>query len=172
MTSSCFPHLSVRVRAQWREDPFSSLILLQALAIAESVCVQLAVNHGLGRHQNSLSHPEFVAYSKVLESPLKSQTAHHPDPSFSGKLRRPDPLCPSFGLCQILRHPDHRSHPITKEGLACHSRCRGRHRIVDDHLGLRAGISMPPTRPVADPTQPLCLSGLEPPKPGRRLNSN
>ena len=72
MTSSCFPHLSVRVRAQWHEDPFSLLIVLQALAIAESVCVQLAVNHGLGRHQNSLSHPEFVAYSKVLEFLLKS----------------------------------------------------------------------------------------------------
>jgi hypothetical protein len=49
------------------KTPFFSLTLLQALAIAESVCVQLAVNHGLGRHQNSLSHHEFVAYSKVLD---------------------------------------------------------------------------------------------------------
>src|SRR5436305_3253028 len=72
MTSSCFPHLSVRFQGQWHEDPFFLLILLRALAIAESVCVQLAVNHGLGRHQNSLSHSEFVAYSKVQEFLLKS----------------------------------------------------------------------------------------------------
>ena len=72
MTCSCFQHLSVQVWAQWHEDSLFLLILLQALAIAESVCVQLAVNHGLGQHQNSLSHREFVAYSKVLEFLLKS----------------------------------------------------------------------------------------------------
>jgi hypothetical protein len=38
------------------------------LAIAQSICVQVAVIKGLGRHQTSLSHPDFVSYSKVSES--------------------------------------------------------------------------------------------------------
>jgi len=107
MTSSCFPHLSVRVQAQWREDPFSLLILLQALAIAESVCVQLAVNHGLGRHQNSLSHPEFVAYSKVLESPSKAELritlTRHSQANYAAQILYVLVLaCAKFSVTQII----------------------------------------------------------------------
>lgn len=36
---------------------------------------------------------------------------------------------------------------------------------MDNHLDLRVGISMPPTWPVADQPQSLCLSGLKPLNP-------
>jgi len=39
--------------------------LALALAVAQSVCVQLAVNHGLGRHQNALSPAQVDVYTKA-----------------------------------------------------------------------------------------------------------
>jgi hypothetical protein len=38
---------------------------LEALAIGETVTVQIAVNNGLGTHQHSLSPSNFASYSKV-----------------------------------------------------------------------------------------------------------
>jgi hypothetical protein len=39
--------------------------ILEALVIGETVTVQIAVNNGLGTHQHSVSHSNFVSYSKV-----------------------------------------------------------------------------------------------------------
>jgi hypothetical protein len=38
---------------------------LKFLAIAQSVLVQLAINHGLGRMEDNLVHSDFVLYQKV-----------------------------------------------------------------------------------------------------------
>lgn len=48
----------------------NDLVTLSAmvLAVGQSICVQLAVTHGLGRRQDTLSAAEFQLYSKVRDS--------------------------------------------------------------------------------------------------------
>jgi hypothetical protein len=43
----------------------SSDFSAQAVAIGQSIIVQIAVKHGLGTHQRSVSDSDFVSYSKV-----------------------------------------------------------------------------------------------------------
>ena len=41
------------------------IFLASTVAIAQSILVQFAADHGLGRHEPSLSESEFVQFSKV-----------------------------------------------------------------------------------------------------------
>jgi hypothetical protein len=41
------------------------------LGIVQSIFVQLAVNHGLGKKQDIVSDSDFVLYEKVLQHPDK-----------------------------------------------------------------------------------------------------
>ena len=47
----------------------ANVLPLKFLAIAQSVLVQLAINHGLGRMEDNLVHSDFVLYQKVTFPP-------------------------------------------------------------------------------------------------------
>lgn len=61
----------VRLAARYRISNYAvrlddiSIVSAAVFLIAQSVCVQLAADTGLGRHRDSLDGPTFEAYSKV-----------------------------------------------------------------------------------------------------------
>ncbi len=49
----------------WCDVERTDRIVMQVFAIAQTVCMQLARNHGLGKHRDRLSSHAFDEYSKV-----------------------------------------------------------------------------------------------------------
>ena len=75
------PALSVLLTGRFTDA--CNTMILQALSVLQSVAIHLAVNHGLGQHEDTLKSSEYNSYSKVshfrldcLEVRVSSPKAH------------------------------------------------------------------------------------------------